>query len=140
MPENKHPQIWQRIMQQQFARFLSVGALNTLLGYGIIFFAMYGLKLSPEISNVLGYGIGLLVSFTLTKTFTFRSTGAIRPEFARFLIVFAVSYAANLAVLSLAVRILHWHAGVSQVLAGGCYIICSYYLNKRFVFLPGKSG
>lgn len=139
MHESKQPPLWQRVMQKQFARFLSVGVLNTLLGYGIIFFAMYGLKFSPEVSNLMGYGVGLLVSFALSKSFTFRSSGAIKPEFARFLIVFAMAYAANLAVLSVAVRFFHWHAGISQVIAGGFYIVCSYFLNKRFVFLPGKS-
>ena len=141
MQESNRPEpLWQRVMRQQFARFLSVGVLNTLLGYGIIFLAMYGLKWSPEASNLLGYGIGLIVSFMLSKTFTFRSSAAVSGELIRFLIVFAIAYGANLAVLSFAVRFLDWHAGLSQLIAGGFYIVCSYLLNKRFVFLTGTQN
>lgn len=138
MPESNQMPIWQRVMQQQFARFLSVGMLNTLLGYSIIFLAMYVLHFSPEASNLLGYGIGLVVSFLLSKTFTFRSSGAMSSELVRFLLVFAIAYAINLAVLSFAVRVLAWHAGISQLVAGVFYVFCSYFLNKRFVFLAGK--
>ena len=141
MPEsNQQTPLWQRVMQQQFARFLSVGALNTLLGYSIIFFAMYALNFSPEASNLLGYSVGLVVSFLLSKSFTFRSSGAASSELIRFLLVFAIAYAINLAELSFLVRVLAWHAGISQLLAGVFYVLCSYFLKKRFVFLAGKSS
>lgn len=121
-------------MLGQFSRYLTVGAFNTVLGYAIIFFAMYVLKLAPELSNAIGYGIGLLVSFFLSKTFTFRSSGKPSHELMSFLAVFALAYAANLGALYWMVRVANLHAGLSQALAGAVYIAISYWLNSRYVF------
>lgn len=127
-----------RMMDRQFIRFLSVGMINTFVGHGIIFATMYLLQWPPELSNIVGYSVGLILSFTLSKTFTFRSNGALSAEAIRFLIVFAISYSANLIVLSFSVRILGWHAVLSQITAAAFYVFCSYFLNKRFVFLTEK--
>lgn len=127
-------------MLSQFSRYLTVGAFNTLLGYGIIFFAMYVLKLSPELSNAIGYGIGLVASFFLSKRFTFRSNGKSSRELLSFLVVFALAYAANLCALYWLVRVANFHAGLSQALAGGVYVVISYWLNSRYVFVTKPSA
>lgn len=127
-------------MKTQFSRFLLVGVLNSLLGYLIIFGCMYVLKISPEVSNLIGYSVGLALSFVLNRTFTFRSSGKQSGELIRFLAVFTVAYGANLAVLYLLVRILLIHAGISQVIAGVVYVIFTYFMNKSFVFRQSRSS
>jgi putative flippase GtrA len=132
-------QFFQRgFFRSQLARFLSVGVFNTLLGYAVIFLAMYGLQLSAEHSNMLGYGIGLVASFLLSKRFTFRSSAHAGPELVRFLAVFLIAYGGNYLALKLFVRVLMWHPGVSQLLAGVIYIALSYWLNSRYVFKPAQ--
>jgi putative flippase GtrA len=123
-----------RVFRSQLARFLSVGAFNTVLGYAVIFAAMYGLKLSAEISNMLGYGVGLLASFVLSKRFTFRSNASAWPELMKFLAVFLIAYATNYLALALCLHGLELHPALSQVLAGACYIAMSYWLNSQYVF------
>lgn len=118
----------------QFSRFLTVGVFNTLLGYAVIFVAMYGFGISPEMSNVLGFSVGLVSSFLLSRKFTFRSEGKANAELIRFLIVFLFAYLLNLAILHLLVRYLDAHAGWSQIIAGAAYTICAYWLNARWVF------
>lgn len=119
---------------RQFSTYLVVGLLNTAWGYALIFGFMYGLGWSPEASNVAGYAIGLVTSYLLNRTFTFRSRDTKLPEFARFLAIFAVAYLANLAALALLVRVAGVHAGLSQVLAGVVYVTLSYLLNRSLVF------
>jgi putative flippase GtrA len=119
---------------KQFSRFLLVGFANTALGYAVIFGCMYLGGLTPELSNAVGYLVGLVVSYFLNRHFTFRSARRRSTEFVRFVIVFLTAYTANLIVLVVLVRGLGSHAALSQVVAGVVYIGTAYLLNKRYVF------
>lgn len=48
-------------------RFLLVGSINTLVGLSIIFAAKGIAGLDDFVSNLLGYSLGLLISFFLTE-------------------------------------------------------------------------
>jgi putative flippase GtrA len=119
---------------KQLARFVAVGALNTLLGYAVIFACMYLVRLSPEVSNVAGYAVGLAASYALNRSFTFGSDHPVSHEAPKFLVAFLAAYTLNFIVLLILVRAAGLHAGVSQVLAGVVYVGAFYLLSKRFVF------
>lgn len=125
-------------MNSQFSRYLLVGAFNTIVGYVIIFGAMYVLEWSPIQSNVFGYSIALMFSFLLNRNFTFRSTGRKSTELIRFLIVFAISFGANLVALSVLVEVFNAHKYLSQIFAGIVYVVISYAMNKYLVFRSGS--
>lgn len=121
---------------KQVIKFLSVGVLCTILGYAVIFSAMYIFNLSPIKSNLIGYACGLLFSYFLNRTYTFESKQQKVKEFSFFLVVFITSYISNLAVL-------HFlttdgvNPGLSQILAGIVYVVISFFLNKYIVFKNG---
>lgn len=117
-----------------FVRYLLVGLVNTGIGYVIIFLCMYGLKLSPEISNLLGYGLGMMISYTLNRTFTFGNLPTTRAMAARFAVVNGTAYLLNLGMLVLLVRGLGLHAGLSQVISSGVYVVAAFLVNKHYVF------
>ena len=119
-----------------FAKFIFVGLLNTTLGYAVIFGFMYLLGASPILSNVAGYLIGLTVSYLLNRKFTFKSAAESRPELIRFLLVFLLSYFANLSVLVILISNFGVHDGMAQVLAGVVYVVTSFLMNKYYVFRP----
>ena len=119
---------------KQFFRFLTVGVFNTLLGYCVIFACMYLAKMSPETSNITGYAVGLIASYVLNRTYTFKSQQKRRSEIIRFLAAFSVAYAANFAMLVTLIHRVGIHAGASQVLAGLVYVFASYLMNKYYVF------
>lgn len=125
---------------KQFSRFISVGLLNTALGYSVIFTCMYMLSLSPEISNAWGYVVGLAASYILNKNFTFKSTGAHATELFRFLAVFAFAYTLNFLALVILIHRIGVNSGVSQVVAGCVYIAISFLLNKHYVFRNRKGN
>jgi putative flippase GtrA len=125
---------------KQFSRFLLVGFANTVLGYAVIFGCMYLAGLTPELSNAVGYLVGLVVSYLLNRHFTFRSARRRSTEFVRFVIVFLTAYTANFVVLVGLVRGLGLHAALSQVVAGVVYIGTAYLLNKRYVFHSTEVG
>jgi putative flippase GtrA len=118
----------------QLFRYVSVGVLNTLLGYCVIFACMYLAKMSPEASNAAGYAVGLVLSYVLNRNFTFRSTQAKRREAIKFISVFAFAYALNYLALLMFVYEFSVNKGASQVLAGVVYVGASFLMNKYFVF------
>lgn len=118
----------------QFLRFVIVGVLNTVYGFAVIFACMYWLGLSAYLSNAIGYGCGLITSYVLNRTFTFRSQARARGEVFRFLAVFGVAYLANLALLYGCVQWIGINEGVSQIIAGAAYVVVSFLLNKYYVF------
>lgn len=119
---------------KQFGRFLVVGVCNTVIGYGIIFGLMYGVNLTPEISNAVGYSICLIISYILNRKFTFKSKQTWRSELSKFLTVFIIAYAVNLVVLVALIRGINLNSGISQIIAGAAYVMSSYFLNKLFCF------
>lgn len=118
---------------KQFYRYLGVGVVMTVFGYGAIFFCMYALHWGPISSNVFVYGVAVVCSYFLNRKLTFQSTGNWRPEVLRFLGVFFLAYTGNLGALTLLIDS-GIHEGVSQVIAGIFYVMISYVANKSHVF------
>lgn len=118
----------------QFLRYICVGVLNTSVGYAIIFACMYILSLDAVMSNFIGYGSGLVISYMLNKLFTFRTDAKSIYEPLKFVMVFCVSYTANVVALVMMIEIFHMHKALAQFPAGAIYIALSYILNKRYVF------
>lgn len=125
---------------RQLLTYAAVGVVNTGVGYGIIFASMYLLGLGPVVSNALGYAIGIVVSYFLNRTFTFRSSAASKREFVRFVSILLLAYAANLAVLVALLDLTATHKGVAQVLAGIVYFAVSFVLSKYYAFADGHQA
>lgn len=117
-----------------FLRFATVGVINTLIGYAVIFLCMYGLGQGPVLSNIVGYAVGLVISFVLNRSYTFRSKAAAGSQAVRFAMFFGVAYLVNLGVLLWLTRHLGMGNGVSQVAAGAAYFVVFFILSKYFVF------
>ena len=122
------------LTMKQFRRFLSVGLINSAVGYAVIFLSMYLTDLAPEVCNIAGYAVGFLTSFVLNRSYTFRSEDKLTRDFVKFTLVFCFSYLMNILTLTALIRGLYVNAYVSQIAAGMLYIIVSYALNKAFVF------
>jgi putative Ca2+/H+ antiporter (TMEM165/GDT1 family) len=72
----------------QMARFGAVGLLNTMAGLGVMYGCMFFFGAGVEIANMLGYGVGVCLSFQLNKRWTFSSArpiGQAAPRFGVFL-------------------------------------------------------
>lgn len=125
---------------KQFARFVLVGIFNTVFGFAVIFACMYLATLGPLVSNVIGYGCGLVTSYVLNRWFTFRSTARGVGEPIRFLLVFGVSYLLNLGALVVLINQLGMHEGLAQLVAGAVYVGASYLMNRFFVFHQARTA
>ncbi|MBY0291759.1 MAG: GtrA family protein [Alphaproteobacteria bacterium] len=115
-------------------RFIMVGLVNSLLGYSFIFGFTYLLAFSPEKSNIFGYLLGIIVSYTLHKKISFMSSNKINKEFLKFIFIFIISFGINFCVLFFLLHHLKINSAISQIIAGFFYVFFSYFLNKIFVF------
>ena len=124
---------------KQLTIFILVGFFNTFLGYVIIFSMMYLAGLSPLSSNAIGYAAGLLISYVLHRTYTFKSKQARTGEFFRFIVVFFIAYGINAVTLIVLVETFLVHEGVSQVMAGVAYVGSTFLMQKFLVFKKFKT-
>ena len=118
----------------EFARFLSVGALNTLAGLVVIFAAKALLGAGDVLANVTGYAVGMVLSFTLNSRWTFEYRGAQLPAFLRFVAVMLLAYLANLFTVLAAIHLASLNSYLAQALGVPAFTLTSYVLSKFLVF------
>ena len=134
-----------RFFDSSFFRFLIVGCINTLVGYGVMF-GLYNLAglhrwgdLGFWLSSAANYVIGSIVSYFLNKHFTFRNTEKGAKVVGRFILNISVCY---LLAYGLAKPVVTWllsNTGWSQqiqgnlaMLGGSVLFVMLNYLGQRF--------
>ena len=126
-------------MIERLFRFALAGLANSAVGWAVIFGGLWA-GLSGVIANAAGFGVGLVLSFTLNRRFVFGVTGAVQGrEVAKFLAAFAVAYGINLAVLHAAQSVLGANSPLAQLPAIGAYVVIFFLLSQLFVFKPAVS-
>lgn len=116
-----------------FGRYLLVGCVNAVIGYGVIF-GLLRLGTDPYLSNAAGYAVGIAVSYVLNKRFSFRSRKPDRAAFPLFVACLAAAYATNLAVLFLLLRLEAVNPYLAQLLAGGVYTVVGFVGSRHIAF------
>jgi len=121
-----------KLAKNQFIRFLFIGGINTLFGYGIFsLFLFIGLHYS--LAALLGTILGILFNFKTTGVIVFNSRD--NSLIFKFFGVYGVVYVLN--VLGLYLFSL---AGVGAYISGALLILpmacVAFVLNKKFVFKP----
>ncbi|UKH29190.1 MULTISPECIES: GtrA family protein [Actinobacillus] len=116
-----------------FSKYILVGLLNTVITVFIIFILMYW-GLDVYISNVIGYSIGIIVSFIINSKFTF-STTLTTIRFIKFILNCSVCYLVNVItisiILSFSQDIIYMY--ISQLCGMAMYTVSGFFLNKLWV-------
>lgn len=119
-----------RLLRAPFIRFLFVGGLNTLFGYGV-FAAAVAIGLAPELGLLVATIVGILFNFLTTGRLVFGSADSRRLP--RFCIAYAIVYLMNATAMRLAVD-----AGVSAFVAEAVLLpvaaLVTFQVMKIFVF------
>ena len=118
----------------QFVRFLCVGVINTLVGLSVIYACKYFGGFGDVYANASGYAVGLSVSFTLNRRWTFSHRGAITPAAIRFLAVAAIAYAMNLVTVMSCIHIIGMNDYLAQALGVPPYTLTTFYLSRLWTF------
>ncbi len=126
-------------MLARLFRFGLTGLANSAVGWAVIFGGLWA-GLSDFAANAAGFGVGLVLSFTLNRRFVFGVTGSVGArEVGRFLAAFAIAYAANLAVLFAARGVLGAGSALAQLPAIAAYTVVFFALSQFFVFRPNTT-
>ncbi len=126
-------------MLARLFRFGLAGLANSAVGWAVIFGGLWA-GMSGLAANAAGFGVGLVLSFTLNRRFVFGVTGAVQGrEVAKFLAAFAVAYGINVAVLHAAQSVLGADSPWAQLPAIGAYVVIFFVLSQLFVFKPAAT-
>ncbi|HMK89275.1 MAG TPA: GtrA family protein [Methylocystis sp.] len=119
--------LWRR----PFARFLVVGVVNTLFGYGVFCLALWATQ-QPTLAVVISTVLGVLFNFRSTGVVVF---GSRDPRLLlRFVFVYAFLMVCNILLLRL-LALFGLPAALGQALLVLPLAVLSYLLNREFVFL-----
>jgi putative flippase GtrA len=121
------------VNKHHFFRYIFIGIFNTITGYGITFYLFY-LGTMAELSNFLGYAIGILLSYFLNKKYNFKSNNSHIKDFPKFAISMFTAYIVNLIILIIIFRYYELSFYLAQVLASVGYVLVGYILSKHYVF------
>lgn len=117
----------------QFIKFLFVGALNTLFGYGCFALLIY-LGLHYTVAMFLATVFGVMFNFKSTGALVFGSKN--NNLVFRFVGVYIVTYGINVVAMSVFTSL-----GISPYIGGAVLLLpmamLSFILIKRFVFKHG---
>lgn len=119
---SKFTNLVKRLYYDKRVRFLFVGVLNTIVGYGVTMLvqiilgidifdtdtSVEGYTVKLMIANLTGQIIGMIHSYFWNKYFTFRSTSKSAGEIVRFIIVSAAQYGVNVGLESLLTNVFAW--------------------------------
>ena len=118
---------------QQFARFLGVGLINTLFGYGV-FAALVLYGMAPGVALAAATVAGVLFNFNTTGFFVFRRLPYTR--LGHFCAGYAFVYGLNLAALE-SLLMLDLDPILAQGLLLPAMASAYFWIGKHLVFRPG---
>ena len=140
-----------KLLDPTFFRFILVGVINTLVGYGVMFglYNLAGLHAWGDpgywISSAANYVIGSIVSFFLNKHFTFRNREKGVGVVIRFVVNITVCYLLAYGLAKPAVSWVLGGFGLSEqlqgnltMLAGSCLFVVLNYFGQRFFAFKAK--
>lgn len=124
-------------MLKKILNYSSIGLLNTILGYFLIFFLTYK-EFNAELANLLGYSFGIFLSYILNKKFNFKSKNTHKKDFPKFLFSMIIAYILNFITLIILYRLLELNVYISHIFAGCVYLLSGFFLSNFFVFSSNK--
>ncbi|MDT3400947.1 GtrA family protein [Mucilaginibacter terrae] len=138
---------FKRISQNKFARFLlsaGSGFLIDVLAFrileGYVFTNKVYVLLGHRTSNIaltliISFTLGVMVNFLVTRYLVFNESKLpFLQQFVRFGLVAFVGYFANLEVLKLFIRYLHFDPTIARITAALSLFFASFFIHKVFSF------
>lgn len=119
---------------RQVGRFAVVGAVATAAHYAILIALVEIGHVNPVLATTCGYVIGIVVSYTLNRRFTFSETTApVASSFAKFVLLYGVGAALNGAIVAALIGLGAMYL-LAQVAATGLVLIWNFLGARYIVF------
>jgi len=119
---------------QQFVRYAAVGAIGTLVHYGVLVVLVQSQAAGALIASTIGFGAGALVNYLLNYYLTFRSRERHHEALAKFMTVALLGLAVNAAVMALLAGALGLHYLLAQLVATAVVLAAGFLANRWWTF------
>lgn len=117
---------------RQLITYLFVGLFNTAIALAVIYI-MLMFNYSYLLSNLIGYIVGIFVSFFLNSKITFRVAANIIIA-VKFVCALVIAYLSNIVIVYMAMKVIPDYPYLAQLSGVPFYIVCGFLLNKYWVF------
>lgn len=117
----------------QLWRYGVTGLANTALGYGLILLCVYAFGASILVANIIGYGAGWCLSYTLNKRWTFRHEGGGTRAAIGFVLLAGSAFVANVAI-TIALTEAGMAYAIAQIVGAVTYSVSVFIGLKWMVF------
>lgn len=116
-------------------RFVAVGLWNTLFGAATYTVALTTVgQARYQEAFALSATVSIIQAYITQRFLVWKSAGQVRRELPRFVAVYALSTAANFALLWCGVHLLGQDPLWTQYVATGALVLVSYFANRYWVF------
>jgi len=122
--------IKQLLGTKEFFRFVQIGVLNTIFGYGV-FALVYLVTAQPNLSMITATIFGVFFNFFTTGRIVFGNRKA--SVLASFLLGYCVALGVNIVLLNVLLE-LGLNGLVAQALLLPITVVLSYLINSRIIF------
>ena len=122
------------ILRSSLIRFGLTGLLNTAVGLGTIFALKWFFSVADTQANLVGYAVGMVVSYYVNSRWTFQYKQALHAKVLPYLLVLLCAYLVNLATVHLLIGGLQINSYLAQTAGIIPYSLLSYVLLRRYVF------
>ena len=131
---------------RQFTKFAIVGGSGVIVNLAVFNATLIAWHLATgrPLSNLgltadytangLGFVVSVVSNYYFNRRWTFRSTGRVATEFARFLTVSVVAYGVNLGIFTIAHTVFDLRGNLSQLIAIACVMPVNFVANKLWSF------
>ncbi|MGC9965165.1 MAG: GtrA family protein [Syntrophobacteraceae bacterium] len=136
----------------QLWKFACVGALATLIQFGILVLLVQRFGFDPVVASVIGYLVSVCFNYYLNCRITFKATAAHKRTVVMFGLTMGTGLFLNAVVMSFCLNILSLKYVFAQVVATGCVFVWNFTVNKLWTFraavrrpgdhctVPGEEG
>ena len=122
------------VLRSSLTRFGLTGLLNTAVGLGTIFALKWFLNVPDTKANLVGYAVGVVVSYYVNSRWTFQYKHALHTKVVPYALVLLCAYLVNLATVHILIGWLHINSYLAQTAGIIPYSLLSYVLLRRYVF------
>ena len=120
-------------MDKRFFKFIFVGIINTIVGYGSYSILLF-LGLNYFIANTVSTIVGICCSYLLNKNITFSDSNTTKKTPLKFISVYAFSYVLGMLSLYFFVNILHFNSYLAGFFNLFITTFISWFGHKYFSF------
>lgn len=128
--------------RSEAARFLLAGAFATALHYLLLVALVELLSLAPVMASLISYAVAALGNYLLNYYLTFSCQTAHRVALGRFVVVVAVGFGVNGAVMYLGTHLLALHYLPVQLIATAVVLVWNYLAHTLWTYrsTPGNTA